>query len=104
MGWTMVEGLNRFLENIRADKGVSVKGSFFVFQQNSEALKFGNLTKVTWRVHYSTGLPATPIELSVTAKVGRDDYKRDLAVMLQQEICKLVQSNKWEKIVNGKSI
>lgn len=104
MGGAIVEGLNKALDNIRAERNLDIKGYFFVFQQISEPIKFGNLTKYTWKVHYTGFPPSTPISVSVTAKVGRDDFKRDLVIALQQEICRLVQSEKWEDIINGESI
>lgn len=104
MGEAMIEGLNRVLEDTRTNRGLTIKRAFFVFQQISEPMKFGGLSKISWKIHYTGSHNSTPIEIGITAKVGRDDYKRDLTIMLQQEICKLVLSEKWEKLINGEAI
>lgn len=104
MGGAIIEGLNKALDDIRAERGLAIRGAFFVFQQTSEPIKFGNLTKYTWRIHYTASPPTTPISVSVTAKVGRDDFKRDLVIYLQEAICKLIQSEKWEAIINGEPL
>lgn len=100
----MIEGLNRVLEDTRADRRIAIKGSFLIFQQTSEPMKFGGLSKISWKVHYTGSKPSVPIDISVTAKVGRDDFRRDLTIVLQQEICRLVRSETWEKIINGETI
>lgn len=100
----MIEGLNRVLETEREAKGIKVKGCFLVLQQNSEPMKFGGLVKITWKVHYTVYPSSTLIEVMTTAKPGRDDFKRDLAAMLQVKIYELTHSEKWEKVINGDTI